>query len=186
MNMSNIPTAPAHPGAAPTTPAVPIAPTTPVAPIVLPSTTELHIGCPNEYDGKPETAQAWLDAVWLYLLINNALYYNDNRKIAYALSYMKKGSTATWAEVCCQQGFTNQSFRTFATFETDFEKAFGNANTAQEAMNWLSTTCINNGEQLQDYINRFKPNIVHAKYDKVKDTATLILYFQTGIPTWIM
>ena len=53
--------------------------------------TEIHIGCPNEYDGKAETAQAWLDSVRLYLLINQALYHNDNRKIAYALSYMKKG-----------------------------------------------------------------------------------------------
>ena len=32
----------------------------------------------------------------------------------------------------------------------------------------------------------FKLNIVHAKYDEVKDAATLISYFSTGVPTWIM
>ena len=148
--------------------------------------TEIHIGCPNEYDGKAETAQAWLDSVCLYLLINQALYHDDNRKITYALSYMKKGSAAMWAEVCRQQGFANQSFRTFITFETNFEKVFGNANIQQEAMNWLATTHITTGEQLQEYINQFKLNIICTKYDKIKDAATLISYFSTGIPVGLM
>ena len=148
--------------------------------------TEIHIRWPNEYDGKAETAQAWLDSIHLYLLINQALYHDDDRKIAYTLSYMKKGSAATWAEVCRQQGFANQSFRTLVAFETDFEKAFGNANIQQEAMNWLTTTRIATGEQLQEYINQFKLNIVHAKCDKVKDAATLVSYFLTGIPIGIM
>ena len=148
--------------------------------------TEIHIGCPNEYNRKAETAQAWLDSIRLYLLINQALYHNDDRKIGYALSYMKQGSATTWAKVYQQQGFTNQSFGTFAAFETDFEKAFRNVNVQQEAMTWLATTCISTGEQLQEYINQFKLNVVHAKYNETKDTATLISYFSTGIPIGIM
>ena len=163
----------------------------PTAPAAAPASsslriTEICIGCPDEYDGKAETAQAWLDSVRLYLLINQALYHDDDRKIAYALSYMKKGSAAMWAEVHCQQGFANQSFGTFAIFESDFEKAFGNANIQQEAMNWLATTHITVGEQLQEYVNQFKLNVVCAKYDEVKDAATLISYFLTGIPIGIM
>ena len=169
--MSNIPAAPAAPSA-PTSSSLRI--------------TEIHIECPDEYNGKAETAQAWLDSVRLYLLINQALYHDNNRKIAYALSYMKKGSAAMWAEVHHQQGFTSQSFRTFIVFETDFEKAFRNANIQQEAMNWLATTCIAAGEQPQEYINQFKLNVVQAKYNKVKDAATLISYFSTGIPVRIM
>ena len=53
-------------------------------------------------------------------------------------------------------------------------------------MNWLTTTWITAGEQLQEYINQFKLNIVCAKYDEIKDTATLISYFSTGIPVGIM
>ena len=172
--MSNIPTG--------------VTPPAPVAPAPQPSTkiTEIHISCPNEYDGKAETTQAWLNSIWLYLLINHALYHNNDRKITYALSYMKRGFAATWAKVHRQQGFANQSFRTFNTFEQDFEKAFGNVNTTQEAMNWLSTTRIDSGDQLQEYINKFKLNIICAKYDKTKDAATLISYIKTGIPTWIM
>ena len=111
-----------------------------------------------------------MDSVWLYLLINHILYCDDDRKITFALSYMKKGATATWAEVCCQQGLATLLFGTFSQFQTNFETAFGNTNAAQEAMNWLSTTCIDSNEQLPEYINNFKLNIVQAKYDELKDT----------------
>ena len=53
-------------------------------------------------------------------------------------------------------------------------------------MNWLSTTHIDSGEQLQEYINMFKLNVVCAKYDELKDATTLISYFSAGVPTWIM
>ena len=148
--------------------------------------TEIRIGCPDEYDGKAETAQAWLDSVRLYLLINHTLYYDDDRKIAFTLSYMKKGSAAIWAEVCCQQGLATLSFGMFAQFQQDFENTFVDTNATREAMNWLSTTRINSGEQLREYINMFKLNVVRAKYDETKDAATLISYFSTGVPTWIM
>ena len=99
---------------------------------------------------------------------------------------MKKGSAAIWAEVRRQQGLATLSFGTFAQFQADFEGTFVDTNTAREAMNWLSTTCINSREQLQEYINTFKLNVVHTKYNKLKDTATLISYFSAGVPTWVM
>ena len=99
---------------------------------------------------------------------------------------MKKGSTAIWAEVCRQQGLATLLFGTFAQFQQDFENTFVDTNAAREAMNWLSTTCINSGEQLQEYINMFKLNVIRTKYDEVKDAAILISYFSAGVPTWIM
>ena len=71
----------------------------PAAPTSSTRITEICIGSPDEYDGKAETAQAWMDSIRLYLLINHTLYYDDDRKIAFTLSYMKKGAAATWAEV---------------------------------------------------------------------------------------
>ena len=53
-------------------------------------------------------------------------------------------------------------------------------------MSWLSTTHIDSGEQLQEYINIFKLNVIRAQYNKLKDAATLISYFSAGLPTWIM
>ena len=69
-----------------------------------------------------------MDSIQLYLLISHALYYDDDRKIAFALSYMKKGSAATWAEVCHQQGLATLLFGTFTQFQNDFETTFVNTN----------------------------------------------------------
>ena len=107
------------------------APPTPAAPPTSSlRITKIHIRCPNEYNGKAETAQAWLGSVRLYLLINHALYYDDDREITFALSYMKKGSAATWAEVHHQQGLATLLFGTFTQFQTNFETTFVNTNAA--------------------------------------------------------
>ena len=53
-------------------------------------------------------------------------------------------------------------------------------------MSWLATTRITTGEQLQEYINQFKLNVIHAKYDETKDATTLISYYSTRIPVGIM
>ena len=84
---------------------------------------------------------------------------------------MKKGSAAIWAEVRRQQGLATLSFGTFTQFQHNFETTFVDTNATREAMNWLSTTRINSGEQLQEYINTFKLNIVHTKYNELKDAA---------------
>ena len=143
-------------------------PAPPAAPTSSTRITEIRIGCPDEYDGKAETAQAWMDSVRLYLLINHALYYDDDRKIAFALSYMKKGAASTWAEVHCQQGLATLLFGIFTQFQTDFETTFVNTNATREAMSWLSTTHIDSGEQLQEYINTFRLNVVQAQYNELK------------------
>ena len=102
----------------------------PTAPTSSMRITEICIRCPDEYDGKAETAQAWMDSVRLYLLINHALYYDNNRKITFALSYMKKGAAATWVEVRRQQGLAILLFGTFTQFQTNFETTFVNTNAA--------------------------------------------------------
>ena len=59
--------------------------------------TELCIGAPEVFDGSYEKSQHWLHTVQFYLLVNKAVYDNDDKQIAFALSYMTKGSALTWA-----------------------------------------------------------------------------------------
>ena len=59
--------------------------------------TELHIRVPDAYDGSYETATEWLNAIRFYLIVNKPVYNTDEKQIAFALSYMNKGSAATWA-----------------------------------------------------------------------------------------
>ncbi|KIJ58485.1 hypothetical protein HYDPIDRAFT_34130 [Hydnomerulius pinastri MD-312] len=58
---------------------------------------ELKIGTPIDYDGSHSTVLSWLYSVKAYLLINKDAYSDDDKKVAYALSYMKKGVALDWA-----------------------------------------------------------------------------------------
>ena len=46
-------------------------------------------------------------------------------------------------------------------------------------MSWLSTIRIDSGEQLQEYINMFKLNIVRAQYDERHRHLDLLLLSRT-------
>ena len=58
---------------------------------------ELRISTPEAYDGSFETSRQCLNAVQLYLLINEDIYNNNDKKIVFILSYMTKGFALTWA-----------------------------------------------------------------------------------------
>jgi hypothetical protein len=56
---------------------------------------ELCISPPESYNGNYKNALPWLRSISRYLLINKEIYNTDNRKVCYALSFMKSGNTAT-------------------------------------------------------------------------------------------
>lgn len=53
---------------------------------------ELKLGQLSMFDGDPKKARAWINNTQLYLLVNQEIYNQDNKKIAFVLSFMKEGS----------------------------------------------------------------------------------------------
>ena len=98
-----LPQTPTPPSSTPiaTQPTFPLLPPPPPTPPVTMTTTtkpiKLQIGTPEAYNSSFETSRQWLNAVQLYLLVNEDVYNNDDKKIVFVLSYMTKGSALTWA-----------------------------------------------------------------------------------------
>ncbi|KAF9228872.1 hypothetical protein BS17DRAFT_677549, partial [Gyrodon lividus] len=61
------------------------------------------VGVPTDYDGSHSTSTNWLYAIKAYLLINDKLYNTNDKRIAFALSYMKKGVALGWATTIYQE-----------------------------------------------------------------------------------
>ncbi|KIJ58997.1 hypothetical protein HYDPIDRAFT_45141, partial [Hydnomerulius pinastri MD-312] len=102
---------------------------------------ELKIGTPIDYDGSHSTALSWLYSVKAYLLINKDAYNDDDKKVAYALSYMKIGVAFAWATSYyeqCLRGST-PSFGKFDDFEKAFKTSFEPTDSAAEAIAKLRT-----------------------------------------------
>ena len=73
--------------------------------------TELRIGAPGAFNGSYKKSTQWLNTIWFYLLINNKVYNDNNKKVTHALSYMTKGSTLTWATTFHQSAILRASVK---------------------------------------------------------------------------
>ena len=64
-----------------------------------------------------------MGSVKLYLLINDALYNDNEKKIAFALSFMKEGLAVIWASTFTKKALTLAipTLGTWTAFLTDFQ-----------------------------------------------------------------
>ena len=156
--------------------------TTTMAP---PKPQELKLGQPSTFDGEPKKARAWVNDTQLYLLVNKDIYNHNDKKIAFALSFMKKGSARLWALTETKTAFTRNppDFGTWTDFLKRFNDLFILENTREQAIAWLSTTKVNDKINLLDYISQFKNN---AALSGITDQNVLINFFSRGIPTQLM
>ena len=126
-----------------------------------------------------------MDSVKLYLMINNALYNDDQKKIAFALSFMKEGSATIWASAFTKKALelTIPTLGTWANFHVDFKTSFIHIDVKNEAIAWLTTTLVTKNLPLGDYISQFKN---HVTLSEITHEDTLINFFSRGIPAPLM
>ena len=150
-----------------------------------PRPQELKLGQPSIFDGNPKKARAWINNTQLYLLINKEVYDHNDKKITFALTFMKEGAAGLWALTETETAFTRNlpGFGTWANFLQRFNNSFILENTKEQAIAWLTTTKVNDKIDILDYISKFKNN---AALSGITDQNVLINFFSRGIPTQLM
>ena len=150
-----------------------------------PKPQELKLGQPSTFDGNPKKARAWINNTQLYLLVNKDVYNHDDKKIAFALSFMKEGAAGLWALTETETAFIRNplGFGMWADFLEKFKDSFILGNTKEQAIAWLTTTKVNEKLDILDYISKFKNN---AALSGITDENVLINFFSRGIPTQFM
>ena len=103
--------------------------------------TKLKIGTPAEYDGDHEIASSWLNSVRAYVLINKEVYDNDDKRVVFTLSHMKKGVAQAWVSDYFEQAMAQQpvTFKTFNKFTKNFKKFFTPIDSVGSAIAKLQT-----------------------------------------------
>ena len=104
--------------------------------------TELCLGTLEAYDSSFDKSRSWINMVQFYLAVNKAVYDTDEKKIAFAHSYITKGSALIWATTFCTNCIsgTTISFGTFTDFITAFKTSFKQWDVMGTAVAWLTTT----------------------------------------------
>ena len=154
-------------------------------PAVQPRISEIHLRRPDTYDRSASKASAWIDSVTLYLMINVGIYNTDPKKIAFALSFMKERSAATWASTITKKALALNppTLGRWDDFIKEFKTAFIHINVKNEAIAWLTNTVVTNKLPLGDYISQFKNQVAISK---ITHKDTLINFFSRGIPSALM
>ena len=62
------------------------------------SAAEVKLNLPKVFSGKRTKLNKFLQDVLVYLTVNKEVYNNDEKKIAYLLSFMTEGDAASWKE----------------------------------------------------------------------------------------
>ena len=124
-------------------------------------TSEIRLGRPDNFDGSASKANAWIDSVSLYLMINESVYNKDPKKIAFALSFIKEGSAATWASTFTRKALsvTLPTLGTWNDFTVKFKTSFIHIDVKNEAITWLTNMAVSNKLPLGDYISQFKNQV---------------------------
>ena len=91
-----------------------------------PKPQELKLGQPSIFDGNPKKARAWINNTQLYLLVNKDVYNHDDKKITFALSFMKEGAAELWALMETEAAFVRNppGFGTWTDFIKKFNDSF--------------------------------------------------------------
>ena len=146
---------------------------------------ELKLGQPPAFDGTPEKARGWFNNVQLYLLVNKETYNDDDRKIAYALSFMREGSAALWSLTETEAALKRNppNFGTWQDFLNKFSASFILENTKDQAIAWMTTARVDKKTPLMDYISQFKNN---AALSEISNEDVLINFYSRGIPSFLI
>ena len=98
--------------------------------------TKLKLGQPSTFNGDATKARAWINNAQLYILVNQAVYNNNNKKIAYILSFMTEGVAVLWAFMETEKALQRSppSFSAWQDFFDRYKALFIQENIKDQAI----------------------------------------------------
>jgi len=100
---------------------------------------ELRINLPKPFSGNRSNLQRFIQDCAVYLKINQDIYNNDDKKIAFVLSLLDSGEPAMWKEQFVKSIMDGDEidFPMYEEFLAAFKKAFKDVDQVNEALNNL-------------------------------------------------
>ena len=137
---------------------------------------------PSEYDGDRMKGQTFLTSCQTYMRLCPDSFPEEQTKITWALSYMKSGRAAKWAERIFYWEEKNPGYSKFLDwdkFQNKFQKDFCPAHSDVAAINKLeSTTYYQKSWSVDDYLDEFVELVAEAGYTDLK---IAVVKFRKGL-----
>jgi Zinc knuckle/Retrotransposon gag protein len=177
LSIPGVPQAPQDPPPAPPAPTV----TAPATSTPHEPSRRLKPATPNDFDGDHLKGRAFLNSCRLYISLCKSQFQDDQAKIHWALSFMKSGCAALYANRILRRE-TSEALLAFVSwkgFELDFISKFCPKNEATVALTKLESTWYYQGwKSVDDYINEFSELVEEAGYS---DGLSIVMKFRKGL-----
>jgi len=145
------------------------------------SSTRLKPATPTEFDGSRDKGRAFLNSCDLYIGLVPDQFANDEAKIYWALSFMKAGRAALFADRTIRTHSKTGSvpFASWGDFRDTFVKEFCPKNEVQTARMKLEGTRYHQGSRsVEAYLDEFRELVDRAEY---VEGGNVVLKFRHGL-----
>jgi Retrotransposon gag protein len=140
---------------------------------------EIKLCSPTPFSGDPEKTLKFLQELELYITMNLAIYDTNDKKIIFAISFMKGGTAVGWSKLFVNTAIaaTPVAFGTWTVFKILVKSAFSLVDTEGKACTNIKHLKQGSGP-VDDYIAQFQ---ILAGKCRITNDKSLIKYFMDGL-----
>lgn len=127
------------------------------------SGSEVKLFMPKPFTGKRTELKRFLQDALVYLLVNKEIYDNDQKKVAFVLSFMTEGAAGFWKEDFLTRVFEDAdknnaepNLGTFSAFKKAVEESFSPYDAPGDAIDEMRKLRMTSQSSLDEHIARFK------------------------------
>ena len=154
--------------------------------VVAVAERDAKINPPEIYDGNRKNFKRFWQQVELYIMGAPKQFPSDGQKIAFVLSYLRKGDADSWAESFqtqkaeeAKKSGKSLEFGSWTEFQNEITEAFQSLDAQKDALSDLNQLYLDKKSTAEDHVARFKTLVVKAELKEEKD---LITKFQQSLP----
>jgi len=164
---------------APAPPAQAAVPPPPPPPAPMATEKEIKMNPPTPFTGIRRKLDEFLMEVDMYLAMNRTIYDTNEKKILFALSYMKDGTAGPWKHSYWRDNVGTPTAQSWDDFKTTLRASFDAPDKQGDAVTKMETETMS-GKTADEYVEEFK---IWAAESGVTQDRPLIEWFMKGIPT---
>jgi len=117
---------------------------------------EIKMNTPTPFSGERKKLDNFLLEVEIYQMMNDRVYDTDQKKIIFALSFIKDGVAEMWKQSWWKQHTAeNATFGTWEEFKNTLKRSFTPTNKEGDAITKMQTASMT-GKTADKFIEEFK------------------------------
>jgi len=151
------------------------------------SIKEVRMNPPKPFTGKRTELKRFMQDVIVYTTINKEIYDNDDKKIAFTISFMNDGDAGAWKEeflarkiAAANTAGDDVTFGTWTAFRTALSDSFSPFDAPGDALSEMRSLKMGQDASIDEHVAKFK---ILVSQTGLGDSAALVDFFRETLPT---